>query len=172
MESDANLVHGRQTPPVLPGTVDAAALMQKQFSPPRWVIQGLLREGLVVLAGRPKIGKSWFLLQLSLAVASGHPLFDMGVEKGCGLYLALEDTQPRLQTCIRQLRGNPPLSPGHLTFATEWPRLDAGGLKKLEAWLTTVDNCRLIIIDTLQKVRPPQKRAPVSTVKITMCWLT
>jgi hypothetical protein len=42
--------------------VSAAALMKKQFAPIRWIVPGYLTEGLYVLAGAPKVGKSWLAL--------------------------------------------------------------------------------------------------------------
>src|SRR6185369_10098526 len=61
----------------------ATELMQQRFRPQRWAVPGLLPQGCVLLAGRPKVGKSWFAFQLALAVASGEPAFGkVPVEQG------------------------------------------------------------------------------------------
>jgi hypothetical protein len=68
------------------------------------------------------------------------------------LYLALEDNPRRLQSRLKKrLRGGQ--APRDLVLATQWPRLDAGGLEALEAWLLSRPDARLVIIDTLVKIR-------------------
>ena len=58
-----------------PSILTASKLMEIKFSPPQWLIEGLLPEGLSVLSGAPKIGKSWLSLQIALAVTTASPLF-------------------------------------------------------------------------------------------------
>ena len=60
---------------VKPCILTAKELMELDFPPPEWLIEGLLPEGLTVLSGAPKIGKSWLSLQLALAVTTGRPIF-------------------------------------------------------------------------------------------------
>jgi len=102
------------------------------------------------------LGKSWLGLGLALAVASGGAAFGkVPVERGEALYLALEDTPKRLQSRLgMMLHGEP--APDGLHLATAWPRLDQGGLQHLEAWLDEHQDARLVIVDTFQKLRPPQ----------------
>jgi RecA-family ATPase len=52
-------------------TRNAADLQHKTFEPMRWIVPDILPEGLSMLAGRPKIGKSWAALDIATAVASG-----------------------------------------------------------------------------------------------------
>lgn len=138
-----------------PETFTASVLMSRIFPEPRWVVPGYLPEGLTLLAGRPKMGKSWLALGLALAVASGGAAFGkIRVEPGEALYLALEDTPRRLKKRLEMmLHGEP--APDGLHLATAWPRLDQGGLQQLEAWLDNHPEARLVIVDTLQKLRPP-----------------
>src|SRR5205809_658031 len=82
-------------------------------------------EGLTILAGKPKIGKSWWLLDVCLAVATGDvALHHAPVDRGAVLYLALEDTERRLQTRLERALPDG-AGPANLEFATEWPRVDA-----------------------------------------------
>src|SRR5262245_12597609 len=85
----------------------------------RWAVEGILAEGLNLLAGAPKLGKSWFALNIALAVASGGTaLGAIEVDAGEVLYLALEDTPRRLQSRLVRFLADAP-APERLDFATE-----------------------------------------------------
>jgi len=149
-------VRGADGQQVISG-ITAAELMEKIFPEPRWAIPGILPEGLNLLAGKPKKGKSIFALNIGLSIAlGGLALGKIPVEQGAVMYLALEDTERRLQKRIKQMM---PYSeaPAALHLFTKWPRMDAGGLELLEAKISEIPNIRLIIIDTLQKFRNPTK---------------
>jgi hypothetical protein len=131
--------------------------MEMTLPEPRWAVPGLFTEGLNILAGKPKIGKSWLSLAIAHAVASGREIFGKKVEIGEVLYLALEDTLRRLQDRLRKLHGGAHVPDG-LHFAHEWERLKSGGQESLERWTGSHPDCRLIIIDTLTRIRPPRIR--------------
>ena len=135
----------------------AAALMDMDLPEPRHIVAGLFAEGSGILAGRPKIGKSWFALQLALSVARGDDLFDHATLGGDVLYLALEDNKRRLRSRISKAFGTGDV-PARLWLHTEWERLDRGGLEALDEWLTNAELPRLVIIDTLAKVKPRRPR--------------
>jgi hypothetical protein len=138
--------------------ITAAELMQKIFPEPRWAIPGILPEGLNLLAGKPKKGKSIFALNIGLSIAlGGLTLGKIPVEQGAVMYLALEDTERRLQGRLRQMMSYSDQAPATLHLFTKWPRMGAGGLELLEAKISEIPNIRLIIIDTLQKFRNPTK---------------
>lgn len=125
----------------------AQMLHELTFPPVSFVIPGILPEGLGVLAGRPKIGKSWWALARAIEVAAaGGPV----------LHLALEDPARRLQSRMRALLGDDK-PPQFLDFRTEWSRLDQGGIEELDGWLTDkAGHARLVVIDTVAKIRPPR----------------
>ena len=78
--------------------ITAADLMRKTFPEPRWAVSGILPEGLNLLAGKPKKGKSILALNLGVSISlGGLALGQIPVEKGAVVYLALEDTERRLQ---------------------------------------------------------------------------
>ena len=96
------------------------ALMDQTFDPPQWVIEDLIPEGLTVLAGAPKIGKSWLSLQIANAVATGEPVFGRKASKQEGVFvLALEDNPRRLQLRMDKGKFKPSKQ---LDFAVEFPR--------------------------------------------------
>lgn len=144
-----------EEPTASPSAVTAIDLLKMQLPPIRYVVPGLLPEGLALLVGRPKVGKSWLCLDLAIAVASGgRVLGKIAVEPHEVLYLALEDNLRRLQSRLTTLlQGEPPPIGLHLNI--QWPRLDpdSGGLLQLLAWIRTHPDCGLIIIDTLARIK-------------------
>jgi len=138
----------------------AAELVAKEFTPPRWAIPGLILSGLTVLAGPPKIGKSWMALDLCLAVATGGlALGKKQVEPGEALFLALEDSQWRIKNRLLTITVSEQIpNTLHITTASDsFPTLDQGGLRILTAWLEEHPQVRLVVIDTLERVRPQGK---------------
>jgi hypothetical protein len=136
----------------------AADLREMEFPAVSYVIPDLIPEGLTILAGRPKIGKSWAALELAIGVAAGKPVFGgIEVEQGDVLYCALEDNQRRLKRRIAKLLFSLGGEwPKRLTLATQWRRLDQGGVEDIKSWCSSVSNPRLTILDTLAGVRPPR----------------
>lgn len=125
----------------------AAELLHTQFPETKWAVPGILPEGLSILAGRPKLGKSWMALQIAHAVGMGGCVLGKRVERGNVLYLALEDGPKRLQERL-MLQQVP--DEAWITFITDWKPLSDGGLPDLEGELTTKDY-RLIVIDTFSR---------------------
>jgi hypothetical protein len=139
--------------------VNAVDLMRKEFVPVPYTVDGILSQGLNLIGGKPKAGKSWFALQLAWAVAGGYEMSGRKVRSGSVLYLALEDTEPRLQSRMKLLRTATGWDfPCKLDIATVWPRCDDSGLYYICEWLEARKNdAVLVIVDTLQKFRKPIK---------------
>ncbi len=130
-------------------------LLARELPPVRWAIPDILPEGLTLLAGKPKLGKSWFALSVALSIAAGgFALGKQPVTQGEVLYLALEDNERRLQSRAKQLLASMSGVPSGIEFELHWPRLDQGGLKHLEEYLETHPNVRLVVVDTWAKVSP------------------
>jgi hypothetical protein len=149
-----------ENPVTLPSWRDhvftAADLQRKTFPPVSYCVPDLIPEGLTIIAGKPKIGKSWLALDICIAVAAGR--FCLGERKptqGDVLYAAMEDNPRRLQRRIDKLLS--PISaqwPERLTLANSWRRLDKGGVDDIRQWIEQTGNPRLVILDTLAGVKP------------------
>jgi hypothetical protein len=146
-------VASRDTSSYQPPFISAHKLMDMDIPLTRWAVPGLISEGLTILAGAPKLGKSWFSLNLCTSVSNGGiALGRFNVEAGDVLYLALEDTPRRMQERLRLvLQDSSP--PDNLDFLLECPPFDKGGGEAIESWLKSHPHARLIVIDTFKKVR-------------------
>jgi hypothetical protein len=139
----------------------AAALLKLELPEAKFAVEGTVPQGVSLIVGPPKIGKSWLTLGLCTAVATGgRALGSIEVEQGSALYLALEDNTRRLKSRLEKvLECEQTLPDGleRLHLFTEWERINEGGLKRLEAWMQEHPSTRLIVIDTLEKIRPRRK---------------
>jgi hypothetical protein len=132
-------------------------LMQAVFPEPKWAINGILSEGMNILGGKPKMGKSMMALNLAMTVAAGGmALGNIQTEAGDVLYISLEDRSRRIQARARKmLKGIGCSVSSRLTLATVWPRQGEGGLEMVEWWMKRVARPGLVIIDVWGKFRPP-----------------
>jgi hypothetical protein len=126
------------------GIKTAAEILSMEFPEMRWIIPGLIGEGLTLFVGAPKIGKSWLAYSLAIAAATGGGFLGSYIaQKTDTLYLAFEDKDRRINYRLKQL--NAPKT-DNLKTRTEW--LD--GYIGLESYLKTNRGIGLVIIDTLQ----------------------
>ena len=131
-------------------TVDANWLIQQPRKEPAWVVEDLMPTGLHLLTGAPKVGKSWLVLDLALAVSSGRPFWGYATRQ-CGvLYLALEDTLSRIQGRMWELSDT---ASECLYFAINSRSIADGLMDQLDEFTESHDGMGFVIIDTLQKVR-------------------
>ena len=148
-------LNARLTPPLGDDhAISLAALKNETFEPIKWIVPEYIPEGLTVFAGKPKIGKSWLMLGTALGVARGTETLGKFVQKGDVLYCGLEDGKRRMQSRVEKVLG-PSIStwPENFIFRDRLDPLDAGGLDVIEQWLITHPNRRLVVIDTLARVR-------------------
>ncbi|WOS64262.1 AAA family ATPase [Sinorhizobium fredii] len=139
-----------------PEIYDAAELRFQTFEPLRQVAGEIIVEGLTVLAARPKVGKTWLMLDVAIAIGSGgYCLGDIQCEQGDVLYLALEDNKRRLQRRLTKLLGVHKREWPHFKVAHKWPRADQGGIDQLRNWISSAANPRLIVIDVFARFRKP-----------------
>lgn len=134
----------------------ARELSEMVLPPIRHVVEGLLPMGMGVLVAKPKLGKSWMVLDLCLAVAQGEPFLGFPTRQHGTLYLALEDGKSRMQTRLRRLlEGRPAPANMHVMFQAQ--RLGEGLLETLGEYLDANPDIHLVCIDTLSKIKPKAK---------------
>ncbi len=131
-------------------TINAEDLQNRTYEPTPFLVDELIPEGLHILAGAPKIGKSWLALWLCLCVAQGQALWNFATTQGEALYLSLEDSFQRIQTRLFDLTEDAPLT---LHFAIMADTLKHGLEQQIEQFLTEYPDTKLVVIDTLQRVR-------------------
>jgi RecA-family ATPase len=143
-------------------TINAEILLGMDFAPLEYIIPGYIVEGLTVLGGKPKLGKSWWAYDASIAVATGgKAMSSVDCEQGDVLYLALEDNRRRVKDRLLTLCPAREIQDIHLdrlSVRTVAPRIDTGLLVELDKWRRSCANPRLVIIDVFLKVRPPRKK--------------
>ena len=131
--------------------IDGETLMDARLPKRNFCVETLLPEGISMLGGSPKVGKSWMVLLLALQVAKGEPIWNLPTKQGTVLYLALEDDYSRLQKRLYQMFGTD--SADNLYLSVSASQLNDGLDKQLESFITKHTDTQLIIIDTLKKVR-------------------
>ena len=115
------------------------------------VVEGLLFPGVYLFVGAPKVGKSFLMAQLAYHVSKGLPLWGYEVRQGAVLYMALEDDYPRLQGRLYRMFGEDSAADLHLSIYAK--QLNSGLEEQLKRFVREHQDTRLIIIDTLQKIR-------------------
>ena len=131
-------------------TIDGETLMSQPLTPLNFVVDTLLSQGLHILAGSPKVGKSWLALWLAVTVAKGESIWGMGVKQGTTLYLCLEDSTLRIQNRLFEITED---APANVHFSTNSDTLGKGLEEQLCAFLVEHPDTVLVIIDTLQMIR-------------------
>ena len=131
-------------------TIDADTLLGIPYEPLLFIVENLLPQGLHLLAGAPKVGKSWLALWLCLQVAQGEPLWNFATRPCEVLYLCLEDSFQRIQNRLLDLTED---APSTLHFAVMSEQLHSGLVEQMEQFLKAHPATGLVVIDTLQRVR-------------------
>ena len=131
-------------------TIDGQTLMTMPLQPLEFVIENLLSNGLHVLAGSPKVGKSWLALWLAVTVSKGEDIWGNKVKQGDTLYLCFEDSQIRIQNRLFEITDE---ASAAVNFCTEQAILGGELEDRIRTFVEEHPSCVLIIIDTLQMIR-------------------
>ena len=130
--------------------IDGETLMDKRLPKRTFCIETLLPDGITMLGGAPKIGKSWMVLEMGLHIAKGIPFWNLPTKQGTVLYLALEDSFARIQNRLNRLTDD---VPNNMFFATMSGTLANTLCSQIEHFFSEHRDTVLIIIDTFQIVR-------------------
>ena len=132
--------------------IDAETLMDKRLPPTKFCVDTLLPQGLCILGGAPKVGKSWFVLDLCAHVARGDEFLGLSVTRGKVLYLCLEDSERRIQERLNTITADVPEG---LYFAMGEITMESGICDFLRKCKQKCPELTLIVIDTFQLIRNP-----------------
>lgn len=154
--TENGVIKAKKDPPPLE-MYTAADLMKMDLRPPRYIIKDLLPVGVCILAAPSKMGKSWLVLDMGLSIVEGRPFMGFKTNKCEVVYFALEDSWARLKGRLKKLTGSE-TAPEGLTLITKCEPIQNGFLQQIEQVIKSKPDVGLIIVDTLQKVKPPSDK--------------
>ena len=125
-------------------------IMTTVYKPIKYVVDGLIAQGLYILAGAPKVGKSWLALDMCLSIAKGEKVLDLKTSQGTALYLCLEDSFQRIQNRLYELTDEPV---ENLHFVILSDTIGKGLEEQIEQFKSEHSELKVVFIDTLQMIR-------------------
>ena len=134
--------------------IDGETLMDMRLEPIRYCIEGLLPQGVAMISGAPKIGKSWMMLDWTIRIAKGEDVWNFKTTKGTTLYLCLEDNWNRVQSRLFEVTDE---APDNAYFAISSCSLADGLEKQITDFVTEHKDTVLVTIDTFQMIRNRDK---------------
>jgi hypothetical protein len=135
-------------------TIDYNTLMKQEYAPLRFQVAEVLPQGLFILAGAPKIGKSWLVLDMCRSISAGSELWGYSTTRNGVLYIALEDNYRRLQDRLKMIATDePPDEPLDLHLAVSAKGIHDGLVEQIDNYMKEHPNTGLIAIDTLEHIR-------------------
>lgn len=142
-------------------SIAASDLQTAKIDPPEWLIPDVLPQGLAILCASSKVGKSWMAMQMCLAISRGKEFLDYASNQAGCLYLALEDGIFRLKDRLNKVIDGGK-APSNFYLSIKANGLDGGLIKQLDEEFEEHPDIKLIIIDTLQKVRGSAKKDEIA----------
>lgn len=131
-------------------TKTAEEILSTVFKPKEFIIDGLLTQGLYVLAGAQKVRKSWLAMDICLSIATGVPVLGRETIQGTALYLCSEDNYQRVQDRLFQMNAAPV---ENLHFALAADKIGAGLEEQIETFKKKHDDLKIVVVDVMQMVR-------------------
>lgn len=157
-------------------TVDAETLLSTPMNKTMFIVDELIPQGVNVLSGASKIGKSWLMLWLGLQVSQGLPVWELPTKQCDVLYLCLEDTQRRIKDRLFELTDNPPrnfhlsvmcgligngLEEEIINFLSDFPRLLTHSKR---CGIPKAAPAKPECTATITMTSPPSNGSPTSTI--------
>ena len=131
-------------------TITCEEIMNTPLEPIEYCVDNLIAQGLYILAGAPKVGKSWLVLDICLSIAKGEKILGQKTQKGTALYLCLEDSYIRIQNRLYEITDEPT---ENLHFAVMADSIGNGLELEIEKFKSEHTNLKIVVIDTLQMIR-------------------
>lgn len=135
-------------------TKTTTELLSTFYAPNEMIVDGIVPQGICILAGPQKVGKSFLALDISISVASGQPVLGRETAQGECLYLALEDTYRRLQSRLLKINAE---ASDSLHFATMSDKIGGGLENQIEDFYNDHPKLRLVVVDVMQLARKNAK---------------
>lgn len=133
-------------------------LATKDIPPVRWIVKGLISEGVTFLSAPPKTGKTWFGLDIALSAAKGQNVLGFETNKCGTIYFALDDNEGRFQSRLNSFYKGKEIPPNALIYF-ECERFGAGLIERLNQFVYYKPNTGLVVFDTFQMIRPPKNKS-------------
>ena len=130
--------------------IDGETLMDMRLVPTKFCVDTLLPQGICILGGAPKIGKSWLVLDLCVRIAKGESIWNLQTHKGTVLYLCLEDTLRRVQERLNSITDE---APKEVFFATTAHTRADGLCDDIRSFIKDHPDTVIVAIDTFQVIR-------------------
>ena len=134
-------------------SLDMPTLIKTELPPMKWAVGGILPEGFICLAGRPKAMKSWTALKMIYCVQNGLDFLGHKTVQGDAIYFGLEDSKRRIKDRVQKL-GFSQMKQPQIVLGGDVPYLTFGFEECLENWIKSKENPRLVVIDTLARIKP------------------
>ena len=129
--------------------IDGETLMDMRLVPTKFCVDTLIPQGICILGGAPKIGKSWLVLDLCVRVVKGEPIWNLATHQGTVLYLCLEDTLRRVQERLNSITDD---VPKEVYFATTAHILAGGLCDDIRSFVKNHSDTVFVAIDTFQVI--------------------
>ena len=143
-------------------TKSCEEIMTTVYKPIEFVIDNLIGQGLYILAGAPKVGKSWLSLDICLSIAKGEKVLEHETKCGTALYLCLEDSFERIQKRLYELTDEPT---DNLHFAIMANTIGSGLENQIEKFKYEHSDLKIVVIDTMQMIRESTENSYSSDYK-------
>ena len=130
-------------------SIDGDTLLDMDLPATKFVIKDLLPQGLAIIGGSPKVGKSWLMLDWCVRIANGEKIWNFSTMQGTTLYVSLEDTASRLQERLISVTDEAP----NVFFTTFSFKIGEGLEEQMKNFVAEHPDTVLIVIDTFQMVR-------------------
>jgi|GEM_PF-2672099 len=135
-------------------TIDYSTLMKQEYAPLKFQVDKILPQGIFILAGAPKIGKSWLVLDICHSIAAGNELWERNTTQNGVLYIALEDNHRRLQDRLKKIiQEELPTEPLNLHLAVSAKGIHDGLMEQIDSFMAEHPDTGFIAIDTLEHIR-------------------
>ena len=130
-------------------SIEGETLLDMDLPKTKYVIKDLLPQGLAIIGGSPKVGKSWLMLDWCVRIAKGENIWNFSTAQGATLYVSLEDTTSRLQERLLSITDEAP----NVFFTTFSFKIGEGLEEQIKSFIAEHPNTALIVIDTFQMIR-------------------